>query len=133
MLKATAKLELPKEDDVNLSPKSEDVVNKVSAANLVESANDSVEINEKIKTDISEENITEALDIVSAFMDKSKKQVVFSNDIKSGKMVITITDKNTKEVINQFPSEKIISMAERIQNLNIEAESISGLLVDSRV
>jgi uncharacterized FlaG/YvyC family protein len=47
--------------------------------------------------------------------------------------VITVTDKKTQEVINQFPSEKIISMAEKIQALHQEVESISGLLIDSHV
>ena len=80
-----------------------------------------------------EDDIIKALEIVSSFMKSSNKQISFSNDNSSGKTVITITDKKTQEVINQFPSDKIISMAERIQDLHREAESISGLLIDSRV
>jgi flagellar protein FlaG len=66
-------------------------------------------------------------------MNNTNTQVAFSNDNSSGKTVIIITDKETQEVINQFPSKKLISMAERIQDLHREAESISGLLIDSRV
>jgi uncharacterized FlaG/YvyC family protein len=83
--------------------------------------------------DVSSEEVGDALDIVASFLHSTSKQVDFSRDNKAGKTVITVTDKKTQEVINQFPSEKIISMAEKIQALHQEVESISGLLIDSHV
>jgi flagellar protein FlaG len=83
--------------------------------------------------DVSSEEVENALDIVASFLHSTSKQVDFSSDNKAGKTVITVTDKKTQEVINQFPSEKIISMAEKIQALHQEVESISGLLIDSHV
>jgi len=82
---------------------------------------------------VSSEDVEKALDIVASFLNSTLKQVDFSSDNNAGKTVITVTDKETQEVINQFPSEKIISMAEKIQALHQEAESISGLLIDSHV
>tara|TARA_R110001583_G_scaffold9788_2_gene45901 strand:+ start:18269 stop:18706 length:438 start_codon:yes stop_codon:yes gene_type:complete len=83
--------------------------------------------------EVSSEEIEKALDIVASFLHSTSKQVDFSRDNKAGKTVITVIDKETQEVINQFPSEKIISMAEKIQALHQEVESISGLLIDSHV
>ncbi|MFT7005685.1 MAG: flagellar protein FlaG [Colwellia sp.] len=83
--------------------------------------------------EVSSEEVEKALDIVASFLHSTSKQVDFSRDNKAGKTVITVTDKKTQEVINQFPSEKIISMAEKIQALHQEVESISGLLIDSHV
>lgn len=83
--------------------------------------------------DITPEKLEKALDIVATFLHNTLKQVDFSSDNQAGKTVITVIDKDTQEVINQFPNEKIISMAEKIQSLHQEVESISGLLIDSHV
>jgi len=83
--------------------------------------------------EFSSEDVEKALDIVASFLQSTSKQVDFSSDNKAGRTVITIIDKETQEVINQFPSEKIISMAEKIQAVHQEVENISGLLIDSHV
>jgi flagellar protein FlaG len=108
-------------------------LNEVNELNEVEKSNNADEVSAKQEKEVSENDINQALDVVSSFMNNSNKQIAFSNDNTSGKTVITITDKKTQEVINQFPSDKIILMAERIQDLHREAESITGLLIDSRV
>jgi len=100
---------------------------------LTESVQAENKINDQKKEEASEEDINKALDVVSSFINSSKKQVNFSHDNSSGKMVITVTDKDTQEILNQFPSEKVISMAEKIKELQQDVESISGLLIDRRV
>jgi len=82
---------------------------------------------------ISEAAIQEALDVVSEFMSNSFKHVGFSNDSSSGKTIIKVIDKETQELISQFPSDKMLTMAEKIKNLHQEIEGYSGLLVDSHV
>jgi flagellar protein FlaG len=132
ILKPAANLDYTKEDKVSLSiEKQAEADNTV--ANLAEQIQAENKIKKQREKNISEDDINKALEVVSSFMNNSNKQVSFSNDNSSGKTVITITDKKTNEVINQFPNEKIILMAERIQDLHREAESITGLLIDSRV
>ena len=104
-----------------------------------------VETNDKLSTvsdnlteesqhkDISSEEMEKALETVTSFLHSTLKQVDFSSDNNAGKTVITVLDKKTQEIINQFPSEKIISMAEKIYALHQEVESISGLIIDSHV
>lgn len=98
---------------------SESLVNKTEKVNA--------------KEEVTEEEVAQALEVVSSFINSTQKQVDFSRDNNAGKLVITVTDRETQEVINQFPSEKIISMAEKIQALHQEVESISGLIIDSHV
>ena len=133
ILKSAANLDYAKEEKANLSAEKQQSAGNNSVVKLTEDINTENKIKAEQKNEASESDINKALEVVSSFMNNNNKQVVFSNDNTSGKTVITITDKKTQEVINQFPSEKIISMAERIQNMHREAESISGLLIDSLV
>jgi flagellar protein FlaG len=87
----------------------------------------------EVKEETSNAEVEEAIEVVSSFINSTLKQVAFSQDNNAGKMVITMIDKETNEVINQFPSEKVISMAGRIKELHQEVESISGLMIDSHV
>lgn len=89
--------------------------------------------NQTATNEVSEEEVNAALDTVSTFINNSYKQVNFSSDSSSGKTVIKIIDKETQELISQFPSEKLLSIAEKIQGLQLEIEDASGLLVDSHV
>jgi len=138
VLKTAVDLDSTKDNKRGLLTDKQEKVKGVDEISLIEKANaenktNENKVNETQEKDISEKEINKALEVVSSFMRSSNKQIAFSNDNSSGKTVITITDKKTQEVINQFPSDKIISMAERIKDLHREAESISGLLIDSRV
>jgi flagellar protein FlaG len=133
VIKTTTDLESTKESKNNTLAEKNIALTQTETVDLTEKVIESQKVTEQNKTVVSEQEINHALEIVSNFMHNSNKQVEFSKDNSSGRTVIIITDKETQEVINQFPSEKIISMAKRIQNLNMEAESISGLLIDSRV
>lgn len=113
-------------------------------ATLVEQAS-KIELNEKLALkkedaiesqymeEATEVEVEDAIEVVSSFINSTLKQVSFSHDNTAGRMIITMIDKETQEVINQFPSEKVISMAGRIKELHQEVESISGLLIDSIV
>lgn len=90
-------------------------------------------VNANAAKEVTENDVEQALEVVSSFINSTQKQVDFSRDNKAGKLVITVTDRETQEVLNQFPSEKIVSMAEKIQALHQEVESISGLIIDSHV
>ncbi len=110
---------------INTEAESESLVSKIEKVN----ANTAKEA----AKEVTEDDVEKALEVVSSFINSTQKQVDFSRDNDAGKLVITVTDRETQEVINQFPSEKIISMAEKIQALHQEVESISGLIIDSHV
>tara|TARA_B110001452_G_C15113208_1_gene388049 strand:+ start:287 stop:703 length:417 start_codon:yes stop_codon:yes gene_type:complete len=94
------------------------------------------QVSEKLAAEISDatkEEQEEATEVVTTFMENAMKDVAFSNKNEAGKLVIQIFDKETNELIKQFPADKIISMAEKIKDLHKEIESISGLIFDSHV
>lgn len=89
---------------------------------------------EKDKTkEETQEKLTTAINIVSDFMNQPPRNVSFSQAESSGKTIVKIFDSNSQELIKQFPSEKIINMAERISKLHQEIEKAPGLLIDSHV
>jgi flagellar protein FlaG len=118
------KAESKPSENSNLNRAMESITEGEELKNSIESSKTS---------EIIEKEVEEALEIISSFINNTVKQVTFSHDDDAGKMVITMVDKETQEVINQFPSEKIISMAGRIKDLYQEVESISGLIIDSHV
>jgi len=109
-------------------------IKESSESNKIQAKNDITQViaEEKVKQ-ISDVEIEHALEVVSSFINTTMKHVNFSSDNSSGKMVIKVFDRETKEIIQQFPSEKIVSMAIKIQDLHQEVEGVSGLLIDSRI
>ena len=108
-----------------------DVVNQkqnVQKANIAEEM-----ANADSQNKLSSEEVEKALEIIASFLSITSKNVAFSSDNQVDRTMITVTDKDTLEVINKFPSEKIISIAEKIQALHKEFNNISGLLIDSHV
>ena len=83
--------------------------------------------------EVTEEQIEEALETVSDFLSNSYKHVGFSSDDSLGRTIIKVTDKQTQELISQFPSEKALEIAAKIKNLHTEVEDVSGLLLDKHV
>ena len=95
-----------------------------------------IKVNDKEKDKTKEEaqeELTTAINIVSDFMNQPPRNVSFSQAESSGKTIVKIFDTNSQELIKQFPSEKIIDMAERISKLHQEIEKAPGLLIDSHV
>tara|TARA_R110002012_G_scaffold242832_1_gene417305 strand:+ start:5346 stop:5780 length:435 start_codon:yes stop_codon:yes gene_type:complete len=141
------------ESDININPRENNFTSPITINNSEKVSNnkheveESVTLNDKgiaieqtetnanstLEKKISESEIQEALDVVSAFMSHSFKHVGFSNDTSSGKTIIKVIDKETQELISQFPSDKMLTMAEKIKSLHQEIESVSGLLIDSHV
>ena len=116
---------------------SNDVVNRASEKSSA--AEDRVVLEQSLseaeeeRTNASEEELTSALETVTSFVESTMKNVRFLNESTSGKTVIKVIDKETSEIISQFPSDKIIDMAERIKSLREEISSASGIFIDDNV
>lgn len=55
-------------------------------------------------------------------------ELSFSVDRELNEVIIKITDKNTKEVIRQIPSEEMIDLAKRLQELESSGD-VKGIIV----
>ncbi|HTU67023.1 MAG TPA: flagellar protein FlaG [Steroidobacteraceae bacterium] len=60
------------------------------------------------------ESVTKQID---SFLRSQNHQLQFRVDQGSGKMVVTVTDGETGEVIRQVPGEEAIKMAQRIEDM----------------
>jgi len=115
----------------NKAMKSEAYSN-VQAGSEVENSK-SLTAQEKLKQDTQNIKLEQAIESVSQFVNTAKKDVDFSIDEDSGKNVVKIIDRESQELIRQFPSEEIISMALKIQELQDKLTSKSGLFLDESI
>ena len=67
-----------------------------------------------------------SIDALNEFIKPQNTSLEFSIDDESGTVVVKVTDKETKEVIKQFPSEEALELAKALDKLK-------GLLVQQKV
>ncbi len=73
---------------------------------------------DKVTLKPQDENTTESLQNavaqINEYMQKLERSLQFTIDEGSGKEVVTVLDKNTEEIIRQFPSEETLVIARQI-------------------
>ena len=74
---------------------------------------------------VSREQLNQALKATKDFVGSINSSLDFSVDEDTGSVVVKVIDKETKEVIRQFPSEEMLSIAKAL-------DSIKGLLVKQK-
>jgi len=93
----------------------------------------SAEIKEQDFFDISAEQIESAVSQLSEFVQTNNKQLNFSVDEGSDKQVVKVIDTESGEVIRQIPTEEVLKLSERLQDLQIEVGTAVGLLFNKQV
>jgi flagellar protein FlaG len=107
--------ELSKKLEVN-----QDQLNKDKIAEDAESLEQSV-------------NVSDAMKTISEFINMPVRTVNFTQDDGSEKTVIKIFDSESNELIKQFPSEEILSIAQRIIDLQQDISQKTGILLDENI
>ena len=87
------------------------------------------ETSEQLET--SREAVAEALDTIAASAEELGRKLEFSIDEPSGKVVVTVFDSTSEEVIRQIPGERAIAIAQHLASLSDNAP-VLGLLLDSQ-
>lgn len=72
------------------------------------------------------QNLQDSVEALNEFIKPQNTSLEFSIDDESGTVVVKVTDKETKEVIKQFPSEEALELAKALDKLK-------GLLVQQKV
>jgi flagellar protein FlaG len=78
-------------------------------------------------------NISDAMKTISEFINMPVRTVNFTQDDGSEKTVIKIFDSESNELIRQFPSEEILSIAQRIIDLQQDISQKTGILLDENI
>ena len=74
---------------------------------------------------VSREQLNQAIKATKDFVGPINSSLDFSVDEDTGSVGVKVIDKETKEVIRQFPSEEMLSIAKAL-------DSIKGLLVKQK-
>jgi len=78
-------------------------------------------------------NVADAMKTISEFINMPVRTVNFTQDDGSEKTVIKIYDSESNELIKQFPSEEILSIAQRIIDLQQDISQKTGILLDENI
>ncbi len=62
-----------------------------------------------------EEEVKEAVTKLNDYVQSIQRDLQFSLDRDSGRTVVTVTDRNTKEVVRQIPDELALKLARNLQ------------------
>lgn len=74
---------------------------------------------------ISEEDIVKAIERANKAIGGEPRHVEFSVHKPHGDIVIKVVNSETKEVLHEFPSEKILNLIDKLQEIN-------GTIVDEK-
>ena len=66
-------------------------------------------------------------------MQSNSRQLNFSVDEGSNKQVVKVTDAESGKIIRQIPSEEVLALSERLQDLQTEVGTAVGLLFSKQV
>lgn len=100
---------------------------------LLKKAEESEAVAKNSNDVISSEELEQAIAVVADFINQPPRNVNFTKDNDSGKTVIKVIDNESKELIKQFPSEELISIAQKIQALHQEVGEKAGIFLDKKV
>jgi flagellar protein FlaG len=93
----------------------------------------SAEIEEQESIDVSAEQIESAVSQLSEFVKTNNRQLNFSVDEGSNKQVVKVTDSESGKIIRQIPTEEVLKLSERLQDLQTEVGTAVGLLFNKQV
>lgn len=81
----------------------------------------------------SSDSLKQAVEDVESFIQTQNRNLAFSIDDDTNRSIVTVRDSDSGDVIRQIPSEEVLQLAERIQNLQDDIGSSVGVFVNRQV
>ncbi len=81
---------------------------------------------DKKPEEMSHEQVERAVEEVNVFMQTMQRNLSFRVDEQLGKEIISVTDKESEEVIRQIPSEDLVVLLKKL-------DDVAGILFDTKV
>ena len=72
----------------------------------------------------SQQNLETAVSNINDYVQNLQRSLQFTVDEVSGKDIVTVVDKETDEVIRQYPSEEVLEIARRLNEEKDKAISL---------
>ena len=86
----------------------------------------------QVLKDMSEQKLDDAIVQLNDSLQNIQRNLEFSVDKEAGKIVISVTDKETDEVVRQIPSEEVLQLAKNLhtanERLSRQMDATSGAL-----
>lgn len=114
--------------NVQNSDKDVQTVTKLEPNN---SGSTNVAINQK-QTE-KQEQVRSQLEEFKNFNQSIDRSLQFKVDEELGVTIVRVIDKETDELIRQFPPEELINLSKRLKELNEEGDASSGVLLKEKV
>lgn len=112
--------------EVSIKPETDKVV---LANTTTPSAVDQEELSKKQQEELKQK-VTEAIPKVREVMQKNQRSLNFEVAEKENRVIITVIDRETDQVIRQIPPEDVLKIAEAIDQ-GLE-DSLGGLMLNSK-
>jgi len=100
--------------------------NQAQALNLAEEVNADKPLEDKQAFESQIEQLQE-------FNQSIDRSLQFKVDEELGVTIVRVIDKNTDELIRQFPPEELINLSKRLKELNEDNTGNSGILLQEKV
>ena len=118
-------------DSIRTNESTED--NLLSVSPETKGLSTTVDKNKQKYIDVSAEQIENAVIKLNEFVQTNSTQLNFSVDEGSNKQVVKVTDSKSGDIIRQIPSEEILRLSERLQELQMEVGTAVGFLFNKQV
>ena len=77
--------------------------------------------------------LDEAVKKVSDFLSAQNRDLLFNVDEQTQRTVVTVKESSSGEVIRQIPSEEVLKLADRIQELQQDVGNSIGIFINSEI
>jgi flagellar protein FlaG len=88
---------------------------------------------DKVSEEENQASLENAVQEVESFLQTQNRNLAFSIDDETKRSVVTVKDSESGDVIRQIPSEEVLALAERIQDLQQDVGDSVGVFINNRV
>ena len=88
---------------------------------------------DKVSEEDNQASLENAVQEAESFLQTQNRNLAFSIDDETKRSVVTVKDSESGDVIRQIPSEEVLALAERIQDLQQDVGDSVGVFINNRV
>lgn len=88
---------------------------------------------QKVDLNNSEQNINSQIKELQEFNQNINRSLQFKVDEELGVTIVRVVDKDTDELIRQFPPEELLNLSKRLKEVNEEISSSKGIFLKENV
>jgi flagellar protein FlaG len=84
---------------------------------------------QEVDVELSQEALEKVVSQLNAYIQNTQRDVDFSVDDATGRVVVKVIDSESEEVIRQIPSEEMLAISRHLVE-NLETDQPKGFLIE---